>query len=150
VVTSIDHELSDLADVDHLAVAGHSSGAIVALGSAFSPCCGDASVDAVLAEALPVPPAGDVAGEMTGTPVMFIHGDADLIPPALSHAVFDAAEPPKYFLTVLGGDHSDAYRSGPSAPLVAEAALTFFDLHIKGRDSERDRLKAVPSLEAAP
>ena len=118
VVTSIDDELSDLADVDHLAVAGHSSGAIVALGSAFSTCCGDDRVDAVLTEALPVPPAGDVAGEMTGTPVMFIHGDADLIPPALSHAVFEAAEPPKYFLTVLGGDHSDAYRSGPSAPLA--------------------------------
>ena len=87
---------------------------------------------------------------MTGTPVMFIHGDADLIPPALSHAVFEAAEPPKYFLTVLGGDHSDVYRSGPSAPLVAEAALAFFDLHIKGRDEALDRLKAVPSMEAAP
>ena len=150
VVTSIDHELSDLADVDHLAVAGHSSGAIVALSSAFSPCCGDDRVDAVLTEALPVPPAGDVTGEMTGTPVMFIHGDADLIPPALSHAVFEAAEPPKFFLTVPGGDHSDAYRSGPSAPLVAEAALTFFDLHIKGRDSALDRLNAVPTMEAAP
>ena len=34
VVTSIDDELSDLADVDHLAVAGHSSGAIVALSGA--------------------------------------------------------------------------------------------------------------------
>ena len=114
VVTSIDHELSDLADVDHLAVAGHSSGAIVALGSAFSPCCGDDRVDAVLTEALPVPPAGDVAGEMTGTPVMFIHGTRTSSAGPVPRG-FEAAEPPKYFLTVLGGDHSDAYRSGPSA-----------------------------------
>jgi fermentation-respiration switch protein FrsA (DUF1100 family) len=150
VVTRIDDELSDLADVDHLAVAGHSSGAIVAFGNAFGACCDDERVDAVLIEALPVPPGGENAAEMKTTPVMFIHGDADLIPPAVSHAVFEEAEPPKYFLTIPGGDHSDAYRSGPSAPLVAEAALAFFDLHLKGRDEALDGLKALPTVEAVP
>jgi fermentation-respiration switch protein FrsA (DUF1100 family) len=150
VVARIDDELSDLADVDHLAVAGHSSGAIVAFGNAFGACCDDERVDAVLIEALPVPPGGENAAEMKTTPVMFIHGDADLIPPAVSHAVFEEAEPPKYFLTIPGGDHSDAYRSGPSAPLVAEAALAFFDLHLKGRDEALDGLEALPTVEAVP
>jgi len=149
VVTSIDEELSDLADVDHLAVAGHSSGAIVAFDNAFSACCDDERVDAVLTEGLPVSPDEDSA-EMRGTPVMFIHGDADLIPPTVSHVVFEAAEPPKYFLTIQGGDHSDAYRSGPSAPFVAEAALAFFDLHLKGRDEALDGLKVLPAIEAVP
>jgi fermentation-respiration switch protein FrsA (DUF1100 family) len=150
VVTSIDDELSDLADVDHLAVAGHSSGAIVAFSNAFSACCHDERVDAVLTEALPISPDAEAVDEMKNTPVMFIHGDADLTPPAVSHAVFEQAEPPKYFLTVPGGDHSDAYRTGPSAPLVAEAALAFFDLHIKGRDEALDGLEVLPTIEAAP
>jgi fermentation-respiration switch protein FrsA (DUF1100 family) len=150
VVTSIDDELSDLADVDHLAVAGHSSGAIVAFGSAFSACCAEERVDAVLTEALPIPPDRDDAAETRDTPVMFIHGDADPTPPAMSHAVFDEVESPRYFLTIQGGDHSDTYRSGPSAPLVAEAALAFFDLHIKGRDQALDRLEALPTIEAVP
>ena len=150
VVASIDEELSDLADVDHLAVAGHSSGAIVALGNAFSECCDGERVDAVLTEALPVASDVDGSADTGETPVMFIHGDADPTPLAVSHGVFDEAEPPKYFLTVQGGDHSDTYRSGPSAPLVAEAALAFFDLHIKGRDEGLDRLQAVPTIEAVP
>lgn len=150
VVTSIDDQLSDLADVDHLAVAGHSSGAIVAFGNAFSACCGDERVDAVLAEALPVPTGGEDAAEMKDTPVMFIHGDADATPPAVSHAVFEEAEPPKYFLTIQGGDHSDVFRSGASAPLVAEAALAFFDLHLKGRHEALAGLRALPTIEAVP
>ena len=104
----------------------------------------------MLTEGLPVPPDRDDAADMEDMPVMFIHGDADPTPPAVSHAVFDEAEPPKYFLTIQGGDHSDAYRSGPSAPLVAEAALAFFDLHIKGRDEALDRLEALPTIEAVP
>jgi predicted dienelactone hydrolase len=150
VVTSIEDEMSDLADVDHLAVAGHSSGAIVAYGNAFSECCADERVDAVLAEALPVTPGGENGAETKDTPVMFIHGDADAAPPAVSHAVFDEAEPPKYFLTIQGGDHSEVYRSGPSTPLVAEAALAFFDLHVKGRDEALARLEALPTIEAVP
>jgi predicted dienelactone hydrolase len=150
VVTSIDDELSDLADVDHLAVAGHSSGAIVAFGTAFSQCCGDDRVDAVLAEGLPVSADGEDAAEIEDTPVMFIHGDADATPPAVPHTVFEEAEPPKYFLTIQGGDHSDVFRSGPSAPLVAQAALTFFDLHLKGRDEALAGLTALPTIEAVP
>jgi fermentation-respiration switch protein FrsA (DUF1100 family) len=150
VVTSIDDELSDLADVDHLAVAGHSSGAIVAFGNAFSACCYDERVDAVLTEALPVPPDVEDVAEMKDTPVMFIHGDADLTPLAVSHAVFEKAEPPKYFLTIPGGDHSNAYRSGPPALQVAAAALAFFDLHIKQRDEALDTLEGIQGIEADP
>lgn len=151
VITSVDEELSDLADVDHLAVAGHSSGAIVAFGNAFNTCCHDEGIDAVLVQALlDIPLNGEYAAELKGTPVMFMHGDADPTPPAESHAIFDEAEPPRYFLTIQGGDHSNVYRGGPSAPLVAEAALAFFDLHIKDRDEARDTLNAFPGIEAVP
>ena len=149
VVDSIDDELSDLADVDHLAVAGHSSGAIVAYGNGFNSCCHDDRIDAVLVEALlPVPLDGEFTGD--DTPVMFVHGDADLAPPAVARPMFDQAESPKYFFTVPGGDHSAVYRDGPAAPQVAAAALAFFDLHLKDRDEALDTLTAIPGVEAVP
>jgi fermentation-respiration switch protein FrsA (DUF1100 family) len=151
VIASIDKELSDLVDVDHVAVAGHSSGAIVAFGVAFNTCCHDDRVDAVLVQALVnVPLHGEYAPELKGTPVMFMHGDADPTPAAAAHTTFEAAEPPKYFLTLAGGDHSNAYRSGPPALQVAAAALSFFDLHIKHRDEALDTLVSTPSIEAEP
>lgn len=151
VITSIDKELSDLADVDHVAVAGHSSGAIVAFGVALNICCHDDRVDAVLVQALlNVPLRSEYAEDLQGTPVMFMHGDADPTPAAAAHTTFEAAEPPKYFVTIPGGDHSNAYRSGPPAPQVASAALAFFDLHIKQRDEALDTLGGVQGIEADP
>jgi fermentation-respiration switch protein FrsA (DUF1100 family) len=148
VIASIDEDLSDLADVDHLAVAGHSSGAVVAFGTAFNTCCHDDRVDAVLVQALVnVPLAGEYAPGLQGTPVMFMHGDADPTPPAEAYTTFEAAEPPKYFLTIAGGDHSNVYRSGEQAPLVAAAALAFFDLHVKGRDEALDTLEDLSGIE---
>jgi alpha-beta hydrolase superfamily lysophospholipase len=151
VITKIDDELDDLADVGHLAVAGHSSGAIVAFGVGFNTCCDDDRVDAVLVEALTsIPLDGEYASDLKGTPVLFMHGEGDLVPIAEAHATFETAEPPKYFLPIPGGDHSNAYRSGPSAPLVAEAALAFFDRHLKDRDEAGDTLGGVPKIEAVP
>lgn len=91
---------------------------------------------------------GESTPEAKGTPVMFMHGDADVTPAADVYATFDELEPPKYFLTIRGGDHSETYRSGPQAPLVASAALAFFDLHLKDRDEALETLEGLPSLEA--
>jgi fermentation-respiration switch protein FrsA (DUF1100 family) len=151
VIDSIDEELADLADVDHLAVAGHSSGAIVAYAVAFNTCCHDDRVDAVLVQAgQSATLDGEYADDLKGTPVLFMHGDADLSPLAEAHALFESAGSPKYFLAIPGGDHSNAYRSGAPAPMVADAALAFFDRHIKDRDEAGDTLEATPGIEAAP
>jgi pimeloyl-ACP methyl ester carboxylesterase len=134
-----------------VAVAGHSSGAIVAFGVAFNTCCHDDRVDAVLAQALlNVPLDGEYATKLKGTPVMFMHGDTDPTPAAAAHTTFEAAEPPKYFVTIPGGDHSNAYRSGPPTPQVAAAALAFLDLHIKQRHEALDTLEGMQGIEAEP
>ena len=151
VIDRIDDELPDLADVDHLAVAGHSSGAVVAFGTAFNTCCHHDDIDAALVQGLlPVPLDGEYADDLKGTPVMFMHGELDPTPPPVVHDMFEDASSPKYFLTIAGGDHSEAYRSGPPAPLVADAALAFFDLHVKGRAPALDTLDDLPGVEADP
>jgi fermentation-respiration switch protein FrsA (DUF1100 family) len=117
VIDSIDERMFDLADVDHVAVAGHSSGALVAFAAAFEDCCHDNRIDAALLEGTPVPLGQESAG-LAGTPIMFVQGDADLTPPAVPHAAYDAADPPKVFLTVPGGD-----REGGEVTVVVEGGL---------------------------
>jgi fermentation-respiration switch protein FrsA (DUF1100 family) len=148
VIDSIDEKMSDMADVDHVAVAGHSSGALVAFATAFEDCCHDDRIDAALLEGTPVPLGQESAG-LAGTSVMFVQGDADGTPPAVPHAAYDAADPPKVFLTVPGGDHSRMYRDGPAAPAVARAALAFLDWRVKDRDAALDTLEDTPGVEIA-
>jgi pimeloyl-ACP methyl ester carboxylesterase len=148
VIDSIDERMSDLADVDHVAVAGHSSGALVAFATAFEDCCHDDRIDAALLEGTPVPLGQESAG-LAGTPIMFVQGDADPTPPAVPHAAYDAADPPKVFLTVPGGDHSGMYRDGPAAPEVARAVLNFLDWQVKGRDAALNTLENTPGVEIA-
>lgn len=150
VIDQVDKQL-DIADVGRLAVAGHSSGAIVAYGVGFNTCCHDDRVDAVLVEALlKIPLDGEYAANLKGTPVMFLHGTADEYPIAQAKAEFDAAAPPKYFVTIEGGNHSPDFRVGPRAELAASAALAFFDYTLKDRAASLDALKAVPGMEAVP
>lgn len=148
VIDSIHEKLSDLADVGHVAVAGHSSGALVAFATAFQDCCHDNRIDAALLEGTPIPLAKESAG-LAGTPVMFVQGDADQTPPAVPHAAYDAAGPPKVFLTVPGGDHSRVYRDSPAAPDVAQAVLAFLDWQVKGRDGSLATLEDTPGVEIA-
>jgi fermentation-respiration switch protein FrsA (DUF1100 family) len=150
VIESIHDKLSDLADTSHLAIAGHSSGALVAFNDAFNSCCRKDEVDAVLIEGMvPVLPLnGDFPDKYKGTPVMFIHGEGDSTPPSAVKPYFDDAEPPKYFLTIPGGDHSNMYRDAPTEPLVAQAALDFFDLHLKHRHELVGSIRRLPGMEA--
>ncbi len=117
---------------------------------AFNPCCHHDDIDAVLLEGL-LPVVGeDIPSDLRGTPVMFIHGDADPTPPSAIRPYYDQAKPPKYFLTIPGGDHSAVYRDAPAAPLVAQAALDFFDLHIKHRHEVLPSIRQLPGIEAHP
>jgi dienelactone hydrolase len=151
VITSLAEQLPNLVDVDHVAVAGHSSGSVVAYASAFNTCCHDERVDAVLAEGYPaeVPLDGEYDPELRGTPVMFMYGSLDNFMPA-GRTEFDRAEPPKYFLTLEGGDHSEVYRSGERSPEVAAVAKDFFDAHLRGDEGAIDRLRDVDGMEAEP
>ena len=93
VITGMHAELPKDVDIGHVAVAGHSSGAITALGAAFNTCCRDARIDAVVLEAVvPLPfKGGTYFGSLPAKPVLFFHGDADTtFPIAAGHGVSKA------------------------------------------------------------
>jgi hypothetical protein len=81
---------------------------------------------------------------------MFLLASADTDLLAQDRAEFDSAAPPKFFVTLEGGDHSDTFRVGPQAEVVSQAALAFFDLSVKERDDALGTLQGIPGVEAVP
>jgi fermentation-respiration switch protein FrsA (DUF1100 family) len=150
-ISSVGDELGSLVDLDHVAVAGHSSGAVVAFAAGFNTCCHDDRVDAVLVESLfNVPFDGEYAEDLRGTPVLFVHGTHDVNPIDQSRTAYASSSSPKFLLVVEGGDHSRMFRDGPEAGPIADAALRFFDLTLKGQEGAADELAALPGMEADP
>jgi fermentation-respiration switch protein FrsA (DUF1100 family) len=145
VITQLGREEAKLVDLDRVAVAGHSSGAIVALANGFNTCCYDDRVDAVLIEsALAAPfPGGQYFTGLPATPVLLFHGDADQsFPYGNGRSLFEQLKAPKFFVTIKGGTHSDPYRDGPpDYHLVAAASLDFFDRYLKADDDALERLE---------
>ena len=160
VITRMGDEQPELVDVDHVAVAGHSSGAINALASGFNTCCYDKRVDAVVLESVLAAPfaGGQYFTDLPDTPVLFFHGDADQsFPYAVGQGVFEQLKAPKFFVTIQGGRHSEPYRDGPpDYHLVAQASLDFFDRYLKDQQDALTRLERdvatfpFGQLEAVP
>ena len=93
------------------------------------------------------------------TPLLLIHGDSDeRVRYQSSVEVFALANPPKYFLTLVGEGHTGAYNGGdrPVEVLVPQASLDFFDAYLKGDDAALERLTTesdvpgVATLQAEP
>jgi alpha-beta hydrolase superfamily lysophospholipase len=148
VIDAAERELGDVVDTDEVAVAGHSSGAIVAFANGFDPCCADDRVNAVLVEGLVSTALGrDPKDEVDDIPVMFLHGTEDPYPIDKARADFDRVDSEKVFVTLEGGDHSEAYRTGVIAERASAAALAFFDDVLKN-DSERlDDLESMKGID---
>ncbi len=135
--------LSGRVDPSRIGIAGHSVGAEVVLGM-LNTCCRDPRVRSAvsLAGSLqfnPGVPAFPRAGYFQPPPVplLLVHGDADTMNPYnRSVTAFAAATPPKFFLTIIGGDHRTPYQSKPAGDPSARAVLTvttdFLDEYLKG------------------
>ena len=67
----------------------------------------------------------DVVGLVAPTPLLMVHGEKDLIPPAAVRAVFDRAGEPKRLL-VLDCLHTDLYVREPWVTQSADAAIEWF------------------------
>lgn len=129
--------LSGLVDPRRIGAAGHSMGAGITMGVAFNTCCRDPRIGAgvLLAVDPPTLYRGDYFVPPS-PPVLFVHGDQDQdLPYAHGRLAYAKADPPKFFVTVLGGDHGSA--ASLPAPIV-----DFFDTYLKARPDGLARLKA--------
>jgi len=117
-------------DPDRIGVAGHSLGAATTYGVAFNSCCADPRVKAVVIMAgfVFVNPPGNLFTRKL--PVLILHGDADpTLNIALDRAIYPQLAGPKWFVTLLGAQHSPPFEdtASPYDSLVEKATTDFWN-----------------------
>ena len=127
-------------DATHIAVAGHSDGAEVALAVAQM---GNPAIRAVIAmSGQPVVPH-----QAPNPPLLAIQGDQDTVnPPARSVAVYSQAASPRFLLTLVGGGHLPPYVAGSRWEPVVEAVTTDFLNHYLAATTTSDAAMAADAV----
>ena len=122
------------ADPEHIAVAGHSLGAMTALAEGFNSCCVDRRVDAVVAVAGGLAPFPGGIYSSGSIPVLLVHGARDdVVPYTESGEALQGVGTSAFLLTVKRGDHDGYLRADAAAhPAVRDAILAFFHATIGG------------------
>lgn len=137
--------LSGAVDPARIGAVGHSMGAGVTMGLAYNECCQDRRVKAavILAGSIPSVYRG-VYFRPPSPPILVVHGeDDDALPYLGGRRVFLDAGVPKFFLTIVGGDHNAPYSpGGRGADVVIAATVDFLDAYLKGRPDGITRLEA--------
>ena len=143
---SPDEGFENLLDPEHIAVAGHSAGAITTLGLLNS-CCLDDRVDAaVVLAGAPLYFGGQIATPDVVT--LFVHGTADtVLPIADAEAVFAADPGPAAFLQLTDAGHSAPFDdpSDPHYPAVEEATTQFLTWALTDDDDALAELRQIGS-----
>jgi predicted dienelactone hydrolase len=118
-----DPDLAGRIDTGHVAVAGHSAGAVTTLGL-LDTCCRDARVTAAVVLAGTLQGFGPAAAT-PGVPTLFVHGTADeTIPLAEGLAAYAAAPGAKALVELPGGTHSAPYDTPADPHAAAVRAVT--------------------------
>jgi predicted dienelactone hydrolase len=124
-------------DPARVGAAGHSLGGMTTLALAGNTCCHDARVKAAAVLAGREMPFG--RGQFwtrIRTPVLFVHGEEDAsVPYADGRRAFASAPPPRFLVTIVGGDHGRPFGGASDdaqARVVTDATLDFFDHYLKG------------------
>jgi dienelactone hydrolase len=129
-------------DPRRIGLAGHSLGGGTAYAVAFSSCCRDRRVDAVIAmDAVKLSFGGDY--RFRDKPILLIHLVKDpVVPFSTSEAVYAVAAPPKYLMALQIGVHFEPYEDAPNPHdrAVIAATTAFWDAYLK---HERGAAKRV-------
>lgn len=146
-----DGPLTGLVDPERIGAAGHSLGAITTLLAGFHACCTDDRIDGAVALA-----GGALFGtgdgryfEGAARPLLLLHGEEDgLVRFSLGRMAFNRAAPPKYFVTLVGGEHTLPFvGTEPWFEVVEASILVFLDAYVAGDAAALDRLPDVAEVE---
>jgi dipeptidyl aminopeptidase/acylaminoacyl peptidase len=139
--------LQGLVNPERIGVAGHSMGGITVLTIAGNTCCHDGRLKAAVVLAGRETPGSGQYWSHIVTPILLVHGDADHnVLYGDGRRAYADAPPPRFLLTVLGGDHGTPYtgdRADPQAALVTDAILDFLDHYLRDDAGGLARLQAL-------
>ncbi len=150
LVDESDGPLAGRVDPERIGAAGHSLGAITTLLAGFHTCCTDDRIDGAVALA-----GGALFGTGDGgyfegaRPLLMLHGDEDgLVLFSLGRMAFNRAAPPKYFVTLIGGEHTLPFvGTEPWFEVVEASILAFLDRYVAGDPGVLDRLPEIAEVE---
>ena len=135
--------LHGVIDPDVVAVAGKSMGGITVLLAGYDPAEREPRFRAVIA--MTGLPMDTLRFDRYDTPLLLVHGDADEVV-AVQGSIdsYAKAQPPKYFVTLLGQTHTAAFDGGdqPAARVVYTTTTDFLDAYVKGERAALLRLRS--------
>ncbi|GIW40936.1 MAG: hypothetical protein KatS3mg076_1513 [Candidatus Binatia bacterium] len=143
------HPLGGRIDAGRIAVLGHSLGGAAAFALGRKVCCRDERVRATIlvAAAWSLHTAfGGTAFDPGPPPTLLLHGTQDrTLAIASSEALYELLSPPRIFLGIEGGGHSDGLESQEEPPVVPrrvtqEATLAFLRAVFFGEVAELEKL----------
>lgn len=135
--------LQGLVVPDKIAVAGHSDGGNTAAATAYNTCCTDTRVKAAVILAGEKSFFPDTWFTAPGPPFLGIHSDNDEITPYQNgRSIYTDAGPPKYFVTVQGGNHQDPFMGGTQTPPATPLIIDFLDGYLRGDSAAVAKLRS--------
>ena len=138
-----DSDLHGLVDPDAIGVVGHSLGGATTWAVSFNTATRDPRIDStVIFAGLTIDMPGGRFELGSGLPLLVLHGDVDPIPMDSDLAAYEQATSPKWFVTLLGGDHVPPFTDIASVhdELVTETLLDFWHGTLDGAAVALDRV----------
>ena len=132
-----------------IAVAGQSDGGDTALAVAYDPSFHDPRVSAaVILSGAEMPGVGGFTFAPGGPPLLATQGTADTVnPPSATNTFFDAAQRPKYLLSLIGAEHLPPYSyQQPQLSIVEHVTIAFLDGYLEHRSNALARLVSLGSV----
>ncbi len=141
--------LAGLVDPTQIAVAGQSDGGDTALAVAYDSTFRDPRVSAaVILSGAEIPGTGGFAFPSGSPPLLATQGTADTVnPPSATNAFFEAAQRPKYLLSLIGAEHLPPYSDQqPQLAIVERVTIAFLDGYLKRRPGAVARLHSLGNV----
>jgi predicted dienelactone hydrolase len=140
-------------DETAIGLTGHSLGGLTTILATFGPLA-----DPRVKAALPLAPVSCLVGSQTyedsHTPLLVVSGSDDqLVAFESARQAYDAASPPKYLLTLLGGNHmrfaDTDMEDLPPGALATSGGATFLEDSVRIAQATGADLTACPEAEAS-
>ncbi len=132
-----------------IAVAGQSDGGDTALAVAYDSSFHDPRVSAaVILSGAEIPGASGFTFAPGSPPLLATQGTADTVNlPSATNAFFEAAQRPKYLLSLIGAEHLPPYSyQQPQLAIVERVTIAFLDGYLKHSPGALARLMSLGSV----